>query len=977
MRAADATGIKPLLGAEMTLEDSSHLTVLAADGTGYKNLCRLITCARRDQEKGIARLALRDLATNHEGLIVLSGCRQGRIPRLLAANRWDEALQVANGYARLFGEENFYIEVQRHYQRGEMRLLAQLAGLARQVGLGIVATGNVHYIDPAQQRVQDVLTCIRHLTTLDDAARDELLRTNNEYFLRSPADMHQLFERYPDALINSVRIAERCAHARDLLPTGPQTMPRYPTPEGLSGQDYLRALCLERLHVLYPTDPPLAQLEKELDVIGELELADYFLIVWDIVRFARESKIRHLGRGSAANSLVAYLLGISPVDPMSAELVFERFLSTERGSPPDIDIDFDAGRREKVIQYTYERYGREHAAMVCTVVTYRARSAVRDVARALGFPTELVERLAKVLDVRRAESIQESAGLVNDFGTDLAGRPFRFLLEIVPQLEGMPRHIGLHNGGMILSGPPLENLAPVEPARMDNRSVIQWDKYVLDAIGLIKLDILGLRMLSAIEDAITIVENQTGKRPRLEDLTYDDPEIYEMIQRGETIGVFQVESRAQADLIPRFRPQKFADLIIQISLIRPGPLQAQMVRPYLRRRHGLEPVTYSHPSLEPALRETLGVIIFQEQTLKVARDFAGLSPGRAEMLRRALNHKRSAEQIEQYRQEFVDGATSRDIPLELAQRVWAQVTAFGGYSFPKSHASAFATVVYQAAWLRRYHPLAFFVGLLRNQPMGFYPPHTIVSEARRFGVQILPVDVNFSDLYASAEHGALRLGLALVKDLGDQTAQAILDARRTGPFRSLTDFCQRVHLGRQATESLIFAGAFDGWRLSRRRLLWDLKAALETDGRPKLELESNGTKPSFRPLTTAERVLSEFTHTGVSARGHLTELVSQQMEQLGVTPSNKLFELPNDSKVLVGGIIAAAQRPPTANGVGFLALEDQTGMMNIVLMPDVYDANRSTFRHLLVVIDGILQKRDGAISILAKQVVPLEVCSST
>lgn len=595
---------------------------------------------------------LHDLASGRDprpvhadGLIALSGCRRGEIPRLLMAGEQEQALEAAHGYGRLFGPDRFFVELQRHYHPGDVRLLGRLLTLADRAGLPLVATGNVHYLTADQREVHDLLTCIRTHTTLEDAG--DLLRPNDEYRFRSPAEMAVLFEQVPSALENTLRIAERCASAETFLPGDPQVLPRFPVPRGRSASGLLRELCLQALTGRYPTDPPLDLLEHELAVIHRMGLSDYFLVVWDIVHFARSAGIRCQGRGSAANSLVAYLLDITPIDPVAGGLVFERFLSPERCDPPDIDIDFAADRREEVIRYVYRRYGEDHAAMACTLVTFRTRSAVRDVARALGFPPPLVERLAAVLDVGNARSVRESRGLVEAFGPDLAGRPFQHLLRIVPRLDGIPRHLGTHNGGMVLSGPPLCELVPLEHrpgpaeglAAVEGRVVTQWDKDALEGAGMIKVDLLGLRMLSAIEDAVTIIEAQTGERPDLDRLERDDPAVYDMICHGETVGIFQVESRAQASLIPHFKPRSFADLVVQISLIRPGPLQAQMVHPYLRRRQGLEPATFLHPLLRPALEETLGVIVFQEQVLKAARDLAGFTPGEAELLRRALSHK--------------------------------------------------------------------------------------------------------------------------------------------------------------------------------------------------------------------------------------------------------------------------------------------------------------------------------------------------
>jgi error-prone DNA polymerase len=986
VRAAQEAGIKPILGAEMTLEDRSHLTLLVETPEGYANLCRLITLARRDQEKGLAQLDKRDLAAHTGGLIVLSGCRRGEIPALLMAGREEQALGVAQGYARVFGPDHFFIELQRHYLKDDNRLLARLATLADRARLDVVVTGDVHYLHPRRREVHDVLRCIRHHTILEDA--DNLLRPNDEDLLRSPGEMAELFDDIPIALENTLRIAGRCTSAGEYLPTGTQILPSAPVDAGRAPNFHLRRLCEQALPHHYPVDLPRGLLERELEIIQQMGLANYFLIVWDIVRFAREAGIRCQGRGSAANSLVAYLLGISPIDPIACDLVFERFLSPERGSPPDIDIDIAADRREEVIQYVYQHYGEEHAAMACTFVTFRARSAVRDVARTLGFPPALVERLAGALDVRDANSMEESRGMLEAFNAEqLAGRPFQHLLRLVPQLDGIPRHLGIHNGGMLIAGPPLCELVPLEPATMEGRVVTQWDKDGLEGAGMVKIDLLGLRMLSAIEDAVTIIAGQTErslpsstgdkpvwKRPDLATLSQDDPKVYDMLCRGETIGVFQVESRAQANLIPRFQPRSFEDLVIQISLIRPGPLQAQMVRPYLRRREGRELVSYAHPFLENALKETLGVIIFQEQVLKVARDMADFTPGEAELLRRALSHKRAGQEIVRFKERFLEGAIGQGVDEETAQAVFEQLQAFGGYSFPKSHAAAFAVLTYQSAWLRRYHPAAFFAALLRHQPMGFYPAHVIVSEARRCGVEVRPVDVEASDLRTTVEGRSLRLGLAVVNGLGEMGGQSVVEARHFGPFRSLADFCRRTKLGRKAVEAMIWAGAFDRWGTPRRQLLWELKMALEAAaGPPELPLPLPEERPRFAFLSPRGRLWTEAAHTGVSAGEHLTSLVGDSMRTMGVAPSGELPDLQDGQKVWVGGVIVSRQRPPTAKGVAFLALEDEGGLVNVVLRPEVYEENRQALRSPFVVVEGRLQKHGEAVSVLARKVLPLEV----
>lgn len=995
--AAETAGIKPILGAELTLTDDSHLTLLAETAEGYANLSHLITLAHLNRPKGVARLDPGLLADHHRGLIALSGCRHGAVSRALLAGEPRLALDTALQMARIFGPHHYYIELQRHYHPGDAHLVRDLHELALQLGLGVVATGNVHYLEPVQREIHDILTCIRLNTSLDQTG--DRLRPNDEYRFHSPETMSECFADIPQALANTVDIAARCASAATFLVDGHQILPIFETPNGESAPVYLRRLCEQALQARYSRRPPRDLLDKELRIINQLKLSNYFLIVGDIIHFARSSGIRCQGRGSAANSLVAYLLNISPIDPVATDLVFERFLSAERSKTPDIDIDFAADRREEVIQYVYNRYGRDHAAMACTLVTFRSRSAVRDTARALGFPPALVERLTDVLDVHDDESVREAEALAASFGTGPG--PLEHLLRLAPQLEGLPRHLGIHNGGMILSGPPLATLIPLEPATMADRTVVQWDKEALEEAGIVKVDILGLRMLSAIEDAVTIAGQLTGARPDLDALTPDDPEVYAMLCRGETVGVFQVESRAQASLVPNFKPQTFADLTIEISLIRPGPLQGNMVRPYLRRRQGLEPVRYLHPRLKPALEETLGVIVFQEQVLKVAQDLAGFTPGEGDQLRRALSSKLGETGVMAFKERFLQGALALQVPADVAEKVFTQLVAFGGYSFPKSHAAAFAVLTYQSAWLRRYHPAAFFTALLRHQPMGFYPAHVVVSEARRYGVEIRGVDLQTSDVGATVElggtdesedqrvgqsanqqivnlgssagKGAIRLGLESVRGLGEEASATIVEARSQHPFKSLVDLCQRTGLGRRAIEALIMAGALDRWNRPRRQLLWELQSALETAAAPpSLDLPPRDD-PEFTAMPRHERLWLEQTYTGVTAGGHITDLVSNQLREMGATPVADLAHWPDGTQIRVGGVIVARQRPPTAKGVAFLAIEDRSGIVNVMLYPEVAQIYHRAVMSRFVLVEGEVRRDGAAMSILGKRVLALAV----
>ncbi len=957
-QAAREREIKPILGAELTLEGGYHLLLLVENSRGWANLCRLISLAHH-AEPGKARAALpiAALADHAEGLICLPGCRRGEIAAHLLSRHPREALAAAEKYVRIFGRDRFWVELQNHLLPDDQGLVADLVELAGHLGVGYVATNNVHYEARDRHRLQDILVCIRHRTTLDESAH--LRRPNSEYYLKSADEMATLFADYPEALANTHCIAERC---RFELRYGVQDLPDFPTPESLSPIHYLRRLC----HQASSQQPAAFQerLTHELGVIERAGLANYFLIVWDMVRFARQKGIRCQGRGSAANSLVAYLLGITPIDPLAHDLVFERFLSdactersrSKRAMTPDIDIDFQADRREEVIQYVYQRYGPEHTAMACTLVTFRARSAMRDVGKALGisdFGFRTADR-----DITDPKSL------------DLSPPVPPLLCTLAPLLHGLPRHLGIHNGGMIITGSPLVEMVPTEPATMPDRVVTQWDKDSLEDVGLVKIDLLGLRMLSAIAEAVKIVKETTGERPDLDHLPLDNPAVYELITSGDTIGVFQVESRAQAQMLPQLKPCTFEDLIVEISLVRPGPIQGDMVHPYLRRRQGHEPVAYLHPLLEPALAETLGVIIFQEQVLKVARDLAGFAPGQAELLRRAMGKKQAPREIERFREAFLAGAQARGVSLPIAEQVFEQLRAFGGYSFPKSHAASFAVLVYQSAWLKRYHPLAFCTALLNNQPMGFWSPAVVVNDAKRHGIRILPVDVNRSQARCMVEDGAIRLGFRYVAGMGEASLARLEKVRSAGAFTGLSDFCRRTKLPRRVVENLILVGAMDAWRVPRRKLLWELGKLRYHEEELDLVLPNDGVE--LPPLSRDEEMGLEYGILGLSTGDHVMTLYRSRLKKTGILSSLDLESRRDKEKVKVAGLVVVRQAPPTAKGHVFITLEDEHGLVNVIVRPGVYQRFRHCLRNApLITVEGILQKRSGVVSVLAQRAVAL------
>jgi error-prone DNA polymerase len=982
-KEARSCGIKPLVGAELTLEDGSHLTLLAETQTGYANLCQLITLGRINAPKGEARLPWAELPRHARGLICLTGCRKGLVPQHLAVRDFSGARLALEQLVDFFGPGQVYVELQRNLRRDDIRLSRRLVALATDCRVGYVATGNAHYLTRADADLQDVLVCLRERQPLAQA--DKVLRPNHEYYLRSAAEMAALYADLPEALAATLEIAGRCQVA---LPSGLQTLPTFPAPTGLSAIAYVRHLCEQAVPRLYPQRgaEAAALLDKELGLIDQLGLGNYFLLVWDIINFCRAEGILCHGRGSAANSLVAHLLGISAVDPLAQKLVVERFLSVEHGGTPDIDLDIDAAQRERVIQYVYERWGRDHAAMACTYITYRPPSALRDAGYALGFKPEVLAEIAETREAARYAS--QNSGDEHPADDEPIAPPiplaqrrqqlssppcgWQQLTTLAEHLRGRPRHLGIHNGGMIIAGDVLSRLIPLEPASMEQRTVVQFDKTFLEDLGIVKIDLLGLRMLSAISDAVQLVRETRRRQIHLERLDFTDRRVYDQICSAQTIGIFQVESGAQVSVIPHLQPRCFQDLVIEVSLIRPGPLQGNMVRPYLRRRQAKEPVQYPHPLLKPALAETLGVLVFQEQVIKIARDAAGFSPGRGELLRRALGNKDAVEALGRFRGEFLAGAQAQGVALPIAEQIWSMIENFAGYSFSKAHAAAFAVLVYWSAWLRVYFPTEYFCGLLRNSPLGTYPAHVLESEARRIGVKFLPFDINHSLAQATVERGAIRYGLATVKGLGLERAEALIATRGQQPFRSLADFIGRTKLDRRTAEYLVLAGAFDAFG-ERRKTLWDLAEAFEIARRPPaLPLEVPDEQPSLLPMAPEQKLALTFAATGVTAGPHLVELRRDAFIRAGCLPLRQLWKMRNGARVRVGGLAAdGLRRPPTAKGVGFLRLDTPEGLIDVVISPDVYERCREALHSAFLVVEGTLRKQPTTLTVTAERVVAL------
>lgn len=1003
--AAESYGVQAILGAELTLEDGAHLTLLAETQSGYANLCRLITAGRLNAPKGESRLSRSVLAEHTQGLIALTGCRRGDVTARLLERDHDGAAAALTTWISLFGRDHVVVELQRHMQRGDVPLTRALAELARAQGVLAVATGNVHYLDRDDATVQSALTSIRTRVPLTSTGgffqrRPAPLAINHERWLRGTAAMLALYADLPEAVHATELIAARCT-AR--LPRGLQVLPAFPIPPGHDADSYLAKVCRARLRDRPPTadgGPQSAQrrrtedegrklsealLEKELGLIRQLRLANYFLVVADIVAFCKREGILCHGRGSAANSLVAHLLGISAVDPIAQDLVVERFLSVEHGGTPDIDLDIDAARRERVIQYVYDRWGREQAAMACTYVTYRSRSAVRDAAFALGMGK--AEGRGARGKGRNESDDQEPSLEAGE--SPLAPRPALFaprsspfaadepppaVTALAERLLGLPRHLGLHNGGMVVSGAELAALMPIEPASMEDRTVVQFDKEGLEALGIVKIDLLGLRMLSAISDAIDQIQTTRGVKIDLYALDGKDPAVFDQICSAHTIGLFQVESGAQVSIIPHLQPRCFQDLIAEVSLIRPGPLQGNMVRPYIRRRQGLEPVQYAHASLKPALEETYGVIVFQEQVIKIARDVAGFTPGRGELLRRALGAKDPGAALSAFRVEFLRGAEANGVPAPTAEQIWMMLKGFAGYSFSKAHAAAFAVIVYWSAWLRVHYAVEYFCGLLRNAPLGTYPAHVLEAEARRCGIRFLPFDIQRSPALPAVERVrgglAIRHGLGYVKGIGE-AADAIVAERERGAFASLIDFVKRLKLDRRSVEHLVLAGAFDGLG-ERRSLLWDVASAFELVKRPPtapLPFIVPDEKPALRPMSPTQKVSLTFAATGVTGDMHLVELRRDAFTRAGCLTLPELRRMRTGSRVRVGGLVAdGLRRPPTAKGTAFIRLEQPDGLIDVIVPAEVYAACRAELRSPFVAIDGVLQRVQPVPSVLARGV---------
>ena len=976
--AARELGVNTVFGTELSFglrnpqngvadPEGEHLLLLARGDQGYRALCRAITAGQihEEAEKGKPIYDLGAVAEEVAGqCVVLTGCRKGAVRSALVTHGPAAAAEKLKELTDRFGQDNVYVELTDHRQPLDSTHNDVLTQLAEELHLPTVATTAAHYARPERAPLADALAAIRARRGIDEL--EGWLPAAGTAFLRSGAEMDVLFRRYPGAVRRSALLGMECAFPLELI--APK-LPPFDVPEGHTEATFLRELtregAKERFGGKEHEEKAKAQIEHELEIIEELGFPGYFLIVWDIVRFCNDHKILCQGRGSAANSAVCYALGITKVDSVANKLLFERFLAPDRDGYPDIDLDIESDRREEAIQYVFEKHGRLRTAQVANVITYRARSAVRDAARALGYSPGQQDAWSKQID--RWGSLRSTE---KDHDHDIPDD----VVQLAFALEDFPRHLGIHSGGMVMCHEPVSQVVPVEWARMADRSVIQWEKEDCAAAGLVKFDLLGLGMLSALHYMLDLVEDYKGEKIDLAELDLTDQNIYGMLCRADAIGVFQVESRAQLATLPRLRPTEFYDLAVEVALIRPGPIQGGSVHPYIRRKQGIEKWDYDHPLLKNALHKTKGVPLFQEQMMQIALDVANFTAAEADQLRHAMGSKRSDRKMDRLRQRFLEGAAANGVEAELAQKIFLKLKAFANFGFPESHALSFAHLVFSSAYFKYYHPDAFLAGLLRAQPMGFYSPQSLVADARRHGVTVHGPDINRSLPHATLEAGTgkyhdVRTGLRTVRMIGEDVAKRIVAEREAnGDFTDMADVARRVRLKTPQIEALATAGAFAGFGGDRRQALWTA-GAVAGERPEKLPGLVGGPAPVLPGMDGLDLAAADVWATGVSPDSYPTEFIRDRLDALGVVPANGLADLDDGARVLIGGAVTHRQRPATAGGVTFLNIEDETGMVNVICTLGLWQRYHRVARASpALLIRGVVEKADGVVSVLADRV---------
>ena len=1024
---------EPALRVEGCLSGEFRLPLLVSSRLGYQNLCRLITKMKLRSAKGEGAVREEELREHAAGLICLTGDDNGPLAFSLARGGMEEGRICVERLIRIFGRDNVYMELQRHLHREQEARNRTAIEIARSLQLPLLATNGICYATARERELCDVFTAIRHHRTLATAGR--LLARNSERYLKSPQEMQALFADLPEAIANTVELSSRLTFTfKDLG----YEFPKYPVAEGETMMSFLRERTREGFQQRYGRctsdlqNRARCQIERELKLIEKLDLAGYFLIVWDLVRFCREQNILVQGRGSAANSAVCYSLGITAVDAVSMELLFERFLSEERGEWPDIDLDLPSGdQRERVIQYLYKRYGERGAAMTANVITYRNRMASREMGKALGFDPETLDKVSAAVSTWEYRDANDTFDhRFRDAGLDLNHPRLRKYFELCVAVQDLPRHLGQHSGGMVICQGQLDSVVPLEPASMPGRVVVQWDKEDCADLGIIKVDLLGLGMMAVLEDSLRLIRDHHSEEVDLAHLPPNDSAVYSTLQKADTIGMFQIESRAQMSCLPRLRPKCFYDIVVQVAIIRPGPIVGQMVNPYLRRRMGREAVNHLHPSLEPVLARTLGVPLFQEQLLRIAMVAANFTGGEAEELRRAMGFKRSQARMKDIEARLRSGMEHNGISREAQEQIILSITSFALYGFPESHAASFALIAYASAYLKCHYLAAFTAALLNNQPMGFYRPATIVKDAQRHGLKVLPIDVMKSEWQCTLEQSAvsnqhsassvaLRLGLRYARGLREEAAQALVHQQNLAPFTSIRDLVHRVpelrkdelntlaeigalneignsprrHGGTEKTKKLnkkchnnsievskpsritsvppCLRGEF---AFHRRDALWQVERAVRHSGPLLDELPEPDTNSPLRPMNPEERLVADFRGTGMTVGPHPMAYHRARMQAMGIHKASELSHIPDGQHLRIGGCVICRQRPGTAKGFVFLSIEDETGVANAIVTPDLFQKNRlllSSAQFLMV--EGILQNQDNVISVKAERVLPLSI----
>jgi error-prone DNA polymerase len=988
-----ANNVKAHVGAEVSVVNGartpdSYYPLLVENREGYQNLCQLITKTKLRAPKNTPTAAtLSELEEHAAGLVSLTGDEDGPLAQALYNGGKRQARRFLEQLTRIFGHDNVYVELQRHFRpEQEFRNHAAIE-LAREMKLPLLATNGVLYANPSDREVLDALTCIKSRCTLDEAGRR--LQINSKRHVRSGKEMAQLFSDLPESIAHTTELSSRLEFTLENLG---YRFPRYPVPDGGTETEFLRAQVLKGAHERYRpvTEKVRRQLERELELIEKLQLAGYFLIVWDIIRFCRDEHILVQGRGSAANSVVCYALGITAIDPIAMDLLFERFLSEERGEWPDIDLDLPSGdQREAVIQYVYRRYGERGAAMTANVIIYRSKLAARETGKVLGFDPDSISRLSAAAGSWEWRGPEDTLDeYFRQAGFDLDHSRIRCFLGLCRRVLDLPRHLGQHSGGMVVCQGALDLVVPLEPVSMPGRVVVQWDKDDCADLGIIKVDLLGLGMMAVLEDTIDLIHEHHGENIDLAHLPQDQPDVYDTIRKADTIGMFQIESRAQMASLPRNNPQRFYDLVVQVALIRPGPIVGQMTNPYLERRQGKEPVTYPHPSLKPILERTLGVPLFQEQLLRMAMVCANFTGGEAEELRRALGHKRSKERMRQIETKLRAGMTQGEISPQAQDEIVQFITSFALYGFPESHSASFALLAYASEFLKVRYLAAFTCALLNNQPMGFYSPATLIKDAQRHGLRVRPVDVTRSHwnctLEKEVQQVVLRLGLRYIRGLQQAAAERIVSSRARSPFTSISDLTKRVpELSKSDLRMLATVGALNGIsvgagvNLHRRDALWQVQK-YGSRVTPMLEkiAEQDESSP-LAPMSTDERLVADYYGTGVTIGPHPMSYRRKELRRMGIVSASELKQLPNNKPVIAAGAVITRQRPGTAKGLIFLTLEDETGHANVIVMPDVYNADPMVVVHeRFIRVQGRVQNQEGIVHVKAERILPLLVSSA-